>query len=89
MNTIIINTALVSLNKIGPCKILRPFFKYLKCKLGWTWSIPVNVGTHSTHRCTHTPTKATTCRIDILGRRGGGRERKTIHARSKLISAES
>jgi hypothetical protein len=58
-------------------------------QLGWTGSVPINVGTHSTHRCTHTSTKATTCRTDILGTTGGGKERKAIHARSKLINIES
>jgi hypothetical protein len=59
-------------------KNFKSFFKYLKCKLGWTGSVPANVGTHSTHRCIYTSTKATTCMFHILGRTWGvpGRERR-------------
>jgi len=68
------------------------FFKYLKCKLGWTGSIPTNVGMPSTHRCTHISTKATTCRIRILLITWGvsqEEKEKAIHAGSKLINKEA
>lgn len=62
-----INSALISYNKIGPCIILRAFLKYLDLNQNGKGAY-LKMQACILHTDVHTPTKATTYRIHILER---------------------